>query len=45
VGLKASNTGGYDEFGSSAPVSGDMVVVAGRFQDMKGTADGIKKER
>jgi len=27
VGLKDSNNGGYDEFGSSAPVSGDKEVV------------------
>lgn len=29
MGIIASNTGGYDEFGSSAPVSGDTVVVGG----------------
>jgi hypothetical protein len=29
VGIIASNGGGYDAFGSSAPVSGDTVVVGG----------------
>ena len=35
--LKASNTGGVDEFGFSVAVAGDTVVVSARFEDSNAT--------